>query len=71
MKPRPMQRQTANADRLSAPPFLYLSRATLYARSPPLLSPFVFNQRDSDLRGIKAALNHRDSTTILPLHEDR
>lgn len=47
-----------------------LSRAAFYALSS-LLSPFVFNQRDSDLRGIKAALNHRDSTTILPVHEDR
>lgn len=50
--------------------FSIFSRAALYALSP-LLAPFVFNQRDSDLRGIKAALNHRDSTTILPLHEDR
>lgn len=70
MKRGLFQWQTTNADRLSAPPFLYLSRAALYALSP-LLSPFVFNQRGSDLRGIKAALNHRDSTTILPLHEDR
>jgi len=65
-----MQWQTANADRLSAPPFPYLSRPTFYALSS-LLLPFVFNQRDSDLRGIKTALNHRDSTTILLLYEDR
>lgn len=66
-------------DRLSPPPFLYLPRVPHFTRFPPpppfprfaSSSPFVFNQRGSDLRGIKAALNHRDSPTILPLHEDR